>query len=144
MPFLTDHLWRVLVAPAEGAPASVHLAGWPEPGAPDRALLEEVAELRRVVELGRQARSAAGVKLRQPLRSLVVEGATAARTHADEIADELRVREVSFGSVDATELVVKPNLPVLGPKLGAGLGELRRALEAGDFEMLAGGGFRAA
>ena len=47
---------------------------------------------------------------------------------------------MTFGSVDATELVVKPNLPVLGPKLGAGLGELRRALEAGDFEKLAGGG----
>ena len=143
MPFLSDHLWRTLAAPAEGAPASVHLAGWPEPAAPDRALLDEVAELRRVVELGRQARSAAGVKLRQPLRALVVEGATAARTHADEIADELRVRDVSFGPVDASELVVKPNLPLLGPKLGAGLGDVRRALESGEFEELAGGGFRA-
>jgi isoleucyl-tRNA synthetase len=144
MPFLSDHLWRALAAQAEGAPASVHLAGWPKPAAPDRALLDEVAELRRVVELGRQARSAAGVKLRQPLRALVVEGATAARTHADEIADELRVRDVSFGPVDASELVVKPNLPRLGPKLGARLADVRRALESGDFEELDGGGFRAA
>jgi isoleucyl-tRNA synthetase len=143
MPFLTDHLWRTFTAPVD-APESVHLAGWPEPPPPDETLLEEVAELRRVVELGRQARSAAGVKLRQPLPTLVVEGATRAQAHADEIAGELRVQRVSFGQVDASELHVKPNLRVLGPKLGAKLGDVRRALEAGDFEELPGGGFRAA
>jgi isoleucyl-tRNA synthetase len=143
MPFLTDHLWRIFTAPVD-APESVHLAGWPEPAPPDETLLEEVAELRRVVELGRQARSAAGVKLRQPLPTLVVEGATRAQAHADEIAGELRVQQVSFGQVDASELHVKPNLRVLGPKLGAKLGDIRRALEAGEFEELPGGGFRAA
>jgi isoleucyl-tRNA synthetase len=144
MPFLADHLWRVLTGPVEGAPESVHLAGWPEVGAVDEALLEEVAELRRVVELGRQARSSAGIKLRQPLRSLVVAGATRAESHADEIAEELRVKDVSFGEVGASELRVKPNLPVLGPKLGKELGTVRAALEAGDFEELPGGRFRAA
>ena len=92
MPFLTDHLWRVLTAPCEGAPSSVHLAGWPETVAPDADLLAEIAELRRVVELGRQARATSGLKLRQPLRALVVEGAPLAEGHAAEIADELRVR----------------------------------------------------
>jgi isoleucyl-tRNA synthetase len=144
MPFLTDHLWRVLTAPCADAPASVHLAGWPEPGEPDAELLAEIAELRRVVELGRQARASWGIKLRQPLRALVVEGAPRARAHADEIADELRVRDVSFGEVEASELRVRPNLPVLGPKLGKDLGALRAALEAGEFEELADGGFRAA
>jgi isoleucyl-tRNA synthetase len=103
-----------------------------------------VAELRRVVELGRQARSTAGIKHRQPLRALVVEGAGRAEGHAAEIADELRVAEVSFGTVDASELRVKPNLPLLGPKLGKELATVRTALEAGDFEELADGGFRAA
>ena len=144
MPFLTDHLWRVLTAPCADAPSSVHLAGWPEPSAPDDDLLKEVAELRRVVELGRQARSGTGVNLRQPLRSLVVEGAPLAASHAGEIAEELRVKQVSFGSVDASELRVKPNLPVLGPKLGRALQDVRLALESGDFEELPGGGFRAA
>jgi isoleucyl-tRNA synthetase len=144
MPFLTDHLWRVLTAPCAEAPSSVHLAGWPDVADADKALLDEIAELRRVVELGRQARSTSGVKLRQPLRALVVEGAPLAEGHADEIADELRVREVSFGHVEASELRVKPNLPVLGPKLGKELGAVRAALQAGDFEELPGGGFRAA
>jgi isoleucyl-tRNA synthetase len=144
MPFLTDHLWRVLTAPADGAPSSVHLAGWPETGAPDESLLAEISELRRVVELGRQARSTSGLKLRQPLRALVVEGAPLAQPHAAEIADELRVREVSFSSVEASELRVKPNLPLLGPKLGKALGTVRAALQAGDFEELPDGGIRVA
>ena len=125
-------------------PESIHLAGWPEAAEPDSALLAEIGELRRVVELGRQARSTSNVKLRQPLRSLVVEGAPLAASHAAEIADELRVLDVSFGNVDASELRVKPNLPVLGPKLGRELGAVRAALEAGEFEELPGGGFRAA
>ncbi len=144
MPFLTDHLWRVLTAPSEGAPASVHLAGWPGTPEPDSAQLEEVAELRRVVELGRQARATSGMKLRQPLRALVVEGAPKAQGHADEIADELRVRDVTFSDVEASELRVKPNLPVLGPKLGKELGAVRAALDAGDFEELPDGGIRVA
>ena len=144
MPFLADHLWRRLTAPAEGAPESIHLAGWPEVRASDSALLEEVGELRRVVELGRQARSTAGVKLRQPLRELVVAGASRAEGHADEIAEELRVKGVTFGEVGTSELRVKPNLPVLGPKLGRELATVRTALEAGEFEELPGGSFRAA
>jgi isoleucyl-tRNA synthetase len=142
MPFLTEHLWRVLTAPCADAPGSVHLAGWPEVVEPDAALLEEIGELRRVVELGRQARATSGLKLRQPLRTLVVEGAPLAESHAEEIAEELRVQEVSFGHVEASELRVKPNLPVLGPKLGRELGAVRAALEAGEFEELDGGWFR--
>ena len=144
MPFLTDHLWRVLTAPCVDAPSSVHLAGWPATAPPDADLLAEIAELRRVVELGRQARATSGVKLRQPLRALVVEGAPRAEGHADEIADELRVLDVSFGSVDASDLRVKPNLPLLGPKLGKELGAVRAALQAGEFEELADGGIRVA
>ena len=144
MPFLADHLWRVLTAPCDGAPDSVHLAGWPEAAAPDASLIAEVSELRRVVELGRQARATSGVKLRQPLRELVVEGARLATGHAEEIADELRVRQVSFGQVEASQLRVKPNLPVLGPKLGKELGAVRSALQTGDFEELPDGGIRVA
>ena len=144
MPFVADHLWRRLTTPCVEAPASIHLAGWPEGAETDESLLAEVGDVRRVVELGRQARSSAGMKLRQPLRALVVEGAPLARGHADEIAEELRVKSVSFGPVDASEVRVKPNLPVLGPKLGRELGTIRTALESGEFEELAGGGFRVA
>jgi isoleucyl-tRNA synthetase len=140
LPFVTDHLWRTLVL---DGPESVHLAGWPNVVDPDRALLDEIAEVRRVVELGRQARSTSGIKLRQPLRRLVVEGGRV-DGHTEEIADELRVKEIELGPVEAVELRVKPNLPLLGPKLGKELGAVRAALAAGEFEELEGGRFRAA
>jgi len=142
MPFLSDHLWRNLAA--EGAPDSVHLAGWPEQVEElrDEALVAEMAEVRRVVTFGHQARAHSGMKLRQPLRRLVVQGADGASSHAEEIADELSVKEVEFGPVEATELRVKPNLPILGPKLGKELGAVRAALEAGQFEELDDGRLR--
>jgi isoleucyl-tRNA synthetase len=140
MPFLTDHLWRNLVP---DGPESVHLAEWPRVTQPDRALLDEIEEVRRVVALAHQARATSGLKLRQPLRRLVVEGAGGAEAHAAEIADEVRVKAVEFAPVDA-ELRVKPNLPALGPRLGKELRTVQQALQAGEFEELGDGRFRAA
>jgi isoleucyl-tRNA synthetase len=140
MPFLTEHLWQNLVP---DGPDSVHLAAWPEVLSPDRVLLDEMADVRRVVTLAHQARSAAGLKLQQPVRTLVVEGAAGARAHAEEIADEVRAKSVVFDNVDA-ELRVKPNLPALGPRLGKELRAVQQALQAGEFEDLGDGRFRAA
>ena len=140
MPFLTEHLWRKLVL---DGPKSVHLAAWPEVPEPDGARLEEIAAVRRVVTLAHQARATSGLKLRQPLRQLVVEGAGRAEAHRGEIADEVRVKDVAFARVDA-ELRVKPNLPVLGPRLGKELRDVQKALQAGEFEELDDGRFRAA
>ena len=118
------------------------LAAMEDPVAAGRALLDEIAAVRRVVELGRQARAQSGIKLRQPLRRLVVQGADGISGHAGEIAEELSVKGVEFGDVDASELRVKPNLPVLGPKLGRELASVRAALEAGRFEEVGDGRFR--
>ena len=138
MPFLAEYLWRHLVGPEE----SVFLAPWPEAASLDGDLLAEVADVRRVVELGRRARDEHRLRLRQPLRRLVVEGAQLAAAHGDEIADELRVKEVAFGDVEASELRVKPNLPLLGPKLGAALKDVRERLQRGEFKELDGGRFQ--
>jgi isoleucyl-tRNA synthetase len=99
--------------------------------------------VRRVVRLGHQARATSGLKLRQPLRRLVVQGAELSGEHVDEVREELRVKDVEQGELEAEELVVKPNLPVLGPRLGKELGAVRSALAAGEFERV-NGGFRAA
>ncbi|HUR77241.1 MAG TPA: isoleucine--tRNA ligase [Acidimicrobiales bacterium] len=146
MPFLTEHLWQNLVsnACADDAPDSVFLAGWPSQTAADAELLEEIAEMRQVVELGRQARAQSQIRNRQPLPRMVVDGAGRAERHAQEIADELRVKEVVFGVIEATALRVRPNLPVLGPRLGAELGKIRAALANGEFEQLDAGRFKVA
>jgi isoleucyl-tRNA synthetase len=143
MPFLAEHLWQNLVAGAcEGAPESVFLAGWPEAGEPDLALLAEIAEARAVVGLGHRARDSAGIKLRQPLPALVVEGADLAAAHADEIAAELRVKSVAFEPLPGGGVRAKPNLKLLGPKLGARLPAIGAALAEGRFEQLGDGTVR--
>jgi isoleucyl-tRNA synthetase len=139
MPFLADDLWWNLVP---GREASVHLSGWPDVAEPDVGLLAEIDEVRTVVELGRQARSTSGLKLRQPLRRLIVAGARRAQSHAAEIADELRIKSVEFGEVEASQLKVKPNLPVLGPKLGKELPRISALLADGAFAELDGGRFQ--
>jgi isoleucyl-tRNA synthetase len=141
-PFLADHLWRNLVP--EGAPESVHLAGWPELGEPDASVLAEMAGVRRVAELGHQARGEAGIALRQPLRRMFVRGASAAAAHVGELASELNVKEVLFDEGPVARIELKPNLPVLGPRLGAKLREVSAALAAGEYEELGEGGVRVA
>jgi len=140
MPFLAEHLWRALVR-VERAPSSIFHAGWPALPEADARVLEEMADVRRVVELGRRARSASGIKLRQPLPRLVVEGAAGIEPLLALVRDELRVKDVELGPV-ASEVVVKPNLPLLGPRLGPALGAVRTALQAGDYEELGDGRIR--
>jgi isoleucyl-tRNA synthetase len=135
MPFLTEHLWSTLVsAPCAEAPRSVHLAGWPTPpGDVDEELLAEVSAVRQVVEAGRRARMEANIKLRQPIRRVVVRGAARASAHGEEILDELRAKEISFDAETAVEVTVKPNFPVAGPRLGPRIKEVAAALARGDY-----------
>jgi isoleucyl-tRNA synthetase len=145
IPFLAEHLWQNLVVRAcEEAPDSVFLADWPELTDADTELLEEVGEVRRVVELGRQARAEVGIKLRQPLRHAFVRGAPGAARYTAEIADELRVKEIGFDEGPEARVTLRPNLPVLGPRLGDKVNEIRAALQAGEYEDLPGGGVRVA
>jgi isoleucyl-tRNA synthetase len=145
MPFLAEHLWQALVADVcPDAPRSVFLAGWPSVSSVDEDLLAEVGAVRKVVDLGRRARANASLRLRQPLRQMVIEGTDRIGDHLDEIADELRVKDATIGQIDATELRVRPNLPVLGPRLGREVTAVRRALAAGEFRELDGGGFEVA
>jgi isoleucyl-tRNA synthetase len=68
----------------------------------------------------------------------------AAGRHLDEIKEELRVKEVVLLDSAPVRFGYKPNLPVLGPKLGPRLRDVKAALEAGEFEELGDGRIRAA
>jgi isoleucyl-tRNA synthetase len=146
MPFLTDHLWKTLVADTcPDAPDSIHLAGWPQPPtARDDDLLRSMAVARDVVEVGRRARSEAKVRLRQPLRTAAVRGAEPARRHAIEIAEELRVKEVAFDVDSPVETSYKPNFPVAGPRLGSRIKDVAAAITSGDFTVAEDGSISAA
>jgi isoleucyl-tRNA synthetase len=125
-PFLTDYVWGVLRS-SDGAPESVHLAPWPvaDPAVIDPVLSAQMALTRRLVELGRSARSGASVQTRQPLsRALIGAPGFAALPDelARQIAAELNVGSLDVLGADPGELVdyqVKPNFRVLGRRFGA-------------------------
>ncbi|MGV9776716.1 isoleucine--tRNA ligase [Streptosporangium sp. NPDC003464] len=150
VPFITDYVWDVLRE--AGGPASVHLATWPTVTEEllDPALSEQMALVRRLVELGRSARASSGVKTRQPLgRALVgARGWGALSPELRElIADELNVQgleDLSGIEADLVSFTVKPNFRALGKRFGsqtklvaaavaaADPGELARALRSGS------------
>lgn len=123
-PFITERVWQDLFAVMPGAAESVHLTSWPTiSGEIDHDLISAMDLTRRVVELGRSARSEAKVKIRQPLqRVLIASGAYAQLSDElrDEIAAELNVETVeSFSSAgDLVDYSVKANFRALGKRFG--------------------------
>ena len=125
-PFLTDYLWGVLRG-SGGAPESVHLASWPnaDPSLIDPALSAQMALARRLVELGRSARSGASVRTRQPLSRALI-GAPGFTDLPGELRGQITA-ELNVASLDVLggsggELVdyaVKPNFRALGRRFGA-------------------------
>jgi isoleucyl-tRNA synthetase len=145
-PFLAERLWQGLVVSVDpGAPDSVHLADWPAPdgAADDPELRAAMAEVRRLVGLGRQARTDAKVKVRQPLaRALVTVPAERREVVAgllDLVAAELNVKRVGFASGEdglvAYRLV--PNFRALGPRFGRQAPAVAAAVRAADAGELA-------
>jgi isoleucyl-tRNA synthetase len=148
MPFLSEDMYQGLVRQASsGAAQSVHLTAYPE-GHPDRIdddLERRMRAVRRVVELGRAARASAGVKTRTPLPKLIVvfdvndrdRGALDTNSDLAEIVkDELNVKaiEIRDAAEGLVKETVKPDLKVLGPKLGKDLPRVRQALAEGRYE----------
>jgi isoleucyl-tRNA synthetase len=123
-PFLADRLWHdLVVTPQPDAPVSVHLTDFPvaDPAWRDDRLRAAMATARRVVELGRQARNDAAVRVRQPLARALVTVPDPEREGlgelVDEIADELNVRSVQLadGTGELVDRTLKPNFRALGP-----------------------------
>ena len=145
MPFLADELWQNLVrGVCDEAPDCVHHSGYPavHPMLANDALVAEMDSVRTVVELGRRARDAASVNLRQPLATLAVatddpEKRARIERHAGLIAAELSVKEVraATSAEEFAEASVMPLLKLLGPKYGRDLGMIQGLLREGEFRI---------
>src|SRR5262249_12785058 len=124
VPFLTEYVWGILRGEQDAD--SVHLTGWPEPGPGlvDRQLSAQMALARRLVELGRSARAAASLGIRQPLSRALVGAGEFADLPAElgaPVGSELNVR--GLGGLrpvadDRVDYVVKPNFRALGRRFG--------------------------
>jgi isoleucyl-tRNA synthetase len=156
VPFVTEVVHGALVTSVwPDLPDSVHLRDFPRVGLRedgstgglfDPELADQVALLRRLVELGRSARTASKVRTRQPLgRALVGASGWAALPAElrDQLADELNVQSV--GSLDnasgvggeLVDVVVKPQFRALGRRFGAGTKAVAAAVTAADPAALA-------
>jgi isoleucyl-tRNA synthetase len=143
VPFVTDEVWDALFAAGSGVD-SVHLASWPQA---DRALVdptlgEQVALVRRLVELGRSARADSKMKTRQPLGRALISAPGWSSLPEDlqaEVRDELNV--VSLQSLGAAEDVVdvqaKANFRLLGKRFGPRTKQIADKIAAADASAIA-------
>ena len=118
-PFLTEEIYQKLTGKE-----SVHLEEYP---VENTDLISDVVEdrmdlVRDICSLGRFAREEANIKVRQPIRSLILP-------QSDEmiigdllpvIKEELNVKDIIFKEdmTEYLEYIVKPNFKVLGKTLG--------------------------
>lgn len=145
VPFITEHVWQELLRPVDPSlPESVHLASFPmaKTSQIDSTLSEQVAQTRRIVELGRAARAESSVKIRQPLgRALIAAPGWNALPAAmkAQIAEELNVNEledIAAAHGDLVDVSVKANFRTLGGKYGAAVQEIAAAIAALPAETL--------
>jgi isoleucyl-tRNA synthetase len=142
MPYLSDEIYQNLTGEE-----SVHLADWPTPNKflIDEELNKEIHLVRMVVNLGHSVRSAAKIKVRQPLCKVQVALPKGVSTkliegQQDVILEELNVKELSFikEAQDVVERQVTANSKVLGPKYGKDVQFIIQEIKAGKFEILDG------
>ena len=150
LPLTTEVIWRGLT----GEP-SVHLTSWPDVSpaagwAANEELTGAMDLVRAVCSAALGIRKARQLRVRLPLASLTIAhpAAKSLAPFADLIAEEVNVKAVELSDdilgparLGTFELAVNPRQ--LGPRLGAKVQEVIRAVKAGDW-VASGGGISAA
>jgi len=142
VPFLAEAIWQNLAGVfGDRALESVHLCDFPSSNsaARDQRLSEQMELAREIASLGRSARMAEKLKVRQPLAK--VEVVLADTTHLDWLQDhealireELNVKLVEF-TQDADQYIeyqIQPNFKRLGPRVGKLMPAVKKALGEAD------------
>jgi isoleucyl-tRNA synthetase len=127
-PFLADEMYKNLHSAAKKEEhASVHLAYLPavDEGAIDPGLEERMDYAIRIVSLVRAMRVKSNVKVRQPLKKIILPIASdrhkeEIRMMEDVILEEINVKEIEFVTDDSgiVRKFAKPNFRTLGQKFG--------------------------
>ena len=92
VPFLAEELWDKMVGDG-----SVHLKDWPAAGEINEKILAEMAEVRGYVNEALALRAKNGVKIRQPLKEVVIPHvASDLKWFVEILQEELNVKGVSY------------------------------------------------
>lgn len=138
VPFMTEEIYQNLVVKLdEKAPKSIHLSDYPSYNEDyiDEELEKNMDQVLQLVVLGRACRNTANIKNRQPIGKMYVKADSQLSEFFNKIiAEELNIKEILFTD-DVREFTTynfKPQLKILGPKLGKDVGKLRNLL--GDLD----------
>ena len=118
-PYLAEEVFRNLKAGL-----SVHLCDYPEADLAqvDKKLEEEMRLIIDIVGLGRAARNACQIKIRQPLKTMFVPARTkdTVTRMFDLIQEEVNIHEINFveDDDDFVSFELKADFKVMGPKYG--------------------------
>jgi isoleucyl-tRNA synthetase len=133
-PLTAEEIWRGLTGGR-----SVHLTDWPDATLfpADHELVASMDAVREVCSAALSLRKAKGLRVRLPLARLTVASprAEVLRPFTDLIADEVNVKTVDF-TTDLTgfsQRVLNLVPRALGPRLGAAVQQVIRAVKAGDW-----------
>ena len=99
VPFLAEELWDKMVGDG-----SVHLKDWPAAGEINEKILAEMAEVRGYVNEALALRAKNGVKIRQPLKEVVIPHvASDLKWFVEILQEELNVKGVSYVVLEKDE-----------------------------------------
>lgn len=136
-PFTAEKIYRGLTDGLQAVAESAHLCDAPvfDESLSDDRLESQMGIIRTIAELGRSLRAKHQLKTRQALPAILVISRN--KKHKDFInqgmeliKSELNIKEVEFTTEETqyVNLSLKPNLPVLGKRLGKNLRDLRAEL----------------
>lgn len=139
-PFTAERIYQGLIDGLVqlGVAESVHLSDMPMPSSDriDAALERRMELVRNVTELGRSLRAKHQIKTRQVLAGMtVIVRSEADSSHLEKSQDilrsELNLKDVKFATDEASHvnLSLKPNLKLLGKRLGKDLNAFKTELE---------------
>ena len=146
-PFISEEIYQNLVVRRNKSNFnSVHLADWPKSNHNliDQSLSDRTNLAIKISSLGRSARSNANIKVRQPLKEIIVELSDKSETLLlpkinDQLIEELNVKKISIVDSESESLItylIKPNLPKLGPKYGKEINKIKEGITKEDPEKI--------
>jgi isoleucyl-tRNA synthetase len=108
-PYIAESVYRGV----GGEKESVHLESWPQnAGEPDKEIIEDMAEVRRLVSLALEVRQREGVKVRQPLAKVTLKD-TKLQGKEELLAvlkDEINVKACEFDTTQSEEVLLDTTL----------------------------------
>ena len=138
IPFMTEEIYQNIVRSVDStAPESIHLCDFPAADETmiDTALEKSMAEVLKVVVMGRACRNLSGIKNRQPIAKMFVKAPEKESGKLEDYFVEIIENELNVKTVDFTDDVreftsytFKPQLRTVGPKYGKQLGGIRNYL----------------